>query len=150
MLNPKQFDPGKNPKQLRMFMTASEIKGLVNTSKDIQGSETMDDMWKRKVGESKNRDNLYDNLIRDGYKGTPVPISHEDYTDHGGTKNEDIRLIDGHHRVASMEHIDPKAYIPVVHSTWSREGYYADKAKRIQAKLPPTQFDTSDYDSSAL
>ena len=117
-LNPNQFDPGKNPKQLRMFMTAPEIMGLVNTSKDVHGSETMDDMWKRKLGESKNRDNLYDSLATRGYRGMPLWISHEDFTEHDGPQDEEIRLMDGHHRVASMAQIDPNAWIPVTHSTF--------------------------------
>ena len=143
MLNPKQFDPGKNPKQLRMLMTAPEIMGLVNTSKDLVGNETMDRLWERKLKETKSgRDThgggLYNKIVEKGYQGDPIPIKHEDFTQYDDPPSIDIRLMDGHHRVASMAQIDPNAWIPVIHSTW--RSMDMSEAREKKANLNKDQF----------
>jgi hypothetical protein len=122
-LNPLQFDPGQNPKQLRMLMTAPEIKAYLNESGDLKTNETMEDLWKRKLEESKvkkGRDpitappgsGIYRSLKRNGYDGPPIYIGH--FNSPSGLNDKRL-LADGHHRVASMAEIDPNAWIPVTH-----------------------------------
>jgi len=138
-LNSNQFDPGKNPNQLRMLMTAPEIMGLVNTSKDLVGNETMDRLWERKLKETKSgRDThgggLYDKIVKKGYQGDPIPIKHEDFTQYDNPPSIDIRLTDGHHRVAAMAEADPNQWIPVVHKTWRGMDAYDEMDRKIQQR----------------
>ena len=94
--------------QLPMFMTGHEIKEHYGSSERDSG-ETEKDVWDRKLTESKvdegydsESNSLYDSIKKHGVK-SPVEILHD-------------RVWDGHHRVASSAHANPKAFIPLEHS----------------------------------
>lgn len=115
-------DPGKDPNQLRMFMTPKEIHGIVNESYDRHfpdksrtgQMETLDEMWERKLEESrvprdpqKHGSGSYSLLSKAGWDWDfKVPIQMHEST---------VRLTNAHHRIAAMLDIDPDALIPVTH-----------------------------------
>jgi hypothetical protein len=146
-----------------MFMTASEIMKATNTSKDLQGNETMDDLWKRKLKESKDETGtrsagLFDKIASEGYRGDPIELDHDDssvFTSHlpesvgssGSsptfdkksnmyvTEHKKTQLMDGHHRVATMAEADPNAWIPVTHKT-RKQQFGGFKAPRMESTEP--------------
>jgi len=92
-----QFD------QLKLFMTPEEIKGYVNTSGDLYDGETMDQMWERKVEESKApRDTGHGSGVYDALSGGK-PILSTVTALHTSRGSE---LEDKHHRVAAQADID--------------------------------------------
>lgn len=95
--------------QLPMYMTGPEIKEHYSSSERDSG-ETEKDVWDRKLTESKVDENydqdsksLYDSIKKHGVHN-PVEILND-------------RVWDGHHRVASSAHANPKALIPLEHVT---------------------------------
>jgi hypothetical protein len=97
---------GPQFEQLKLFMTPAEIKGYVNTSSDLRsdGSENMEQLWDRKVEESKRpRDygpgsGVYDALSAGKPILGTVTVLHR--------SSGDSELEDKHHRVAAQADID--------------------------------------------
>lgn len=94
---------GPQFEQLKMFMTPAEIKGYVTTSSDLRTGETMDQLWDRKVRESKRpRDygpgsGVYDALSSNKPILGTVTVLHS---------SPGSELEDKHHRVAAQAEID--------------------------------------------
>jgi hypothetical protein len=129
-----------NPKQLKLFMTPDEIMESVSDSVDRAGSytdvdyetgeqitvpeETMEDLWKTKLAESKGRrqpTSLYNSIKEHGVQ-RHVTLQME----HDGS----LTMGQGHHRVAAAADIAKKTgrqiYIPVIYDDdWS----YSDSAE---------------------
>lgn len=97
---------GPQFEQLKLFMTPAEIKDYVNTSSDLRsdGSENMEQLWDRKVEESKRpRDHgpgsgVYDALSAGKPILGDVTVIHR--------RSGDSELEDKHHRVAAQAEID--------------------------------------------
>jgi hypothetical protein len=138
---------GPQFEQLKMLMTGTEIKNRVEDSYDrnplystspyhdsygdpipLQDAgggdaiETMDEMWDRKLTESKQPQytthgaGVYDSIKEHGFTRGASPITINMDSAKG------VVLNDGHHRVASAAALDKEGhenYIPVTH----REGY---------------------------
>lgn len=117
--------------QLGMFMPARALKARVQQSDDLEGRETMDQMWARKSKEAAlpagteyrapygyddadtttHGTGVRDSMMAKGYDGPPISVSHEG--ERGGTM-----VWDGHHRVAvaaelnldvAVEHSNPES-----------------------------------------
>ena len=104
-----------NYQPLQMFMPAGELRKMPSAQVEMGHS------WKEILLESRDRrpyhgvhhpsppegsPTLYED-IRDKGVHTPVELSR--------TLTEEISLRHGHHRVASMAHIDPEREVPVEH-----------------------------------
>jgi hypothetical protein len=107
--------------QLKLFMTPQEIKGWITDSTDRSPGETLDQMWDRKVTESKkpqgsnsHGSGVYD-AVSSGNNILPsvtlIPFRKNEY--------EEARNVigDGHHRVAAMADFADKSgkqsFVPV-------------------------------------
>lgn len=113
-LNPQQFH------QLPMFASGTDVKSAVTDSSDrLANTESMDQMWSRKEAESrKPRDTghgagVYDSMKGNGYVGygeiDKVPVLYA---------NDQVRLVDGHHRVAAAAALDSEGqdtWVPLRH-----------------------------------
>lgn len=92
----------QQPTQLQLFASGKDIKNTVTNSFDRGGTETMDQMWDRKLDESKvegggHGAGVFD-YVRSNPGGTkPVDINFTPNSD--GT--DSVSMADGHHRVAS-------------------------------------------------
>ena len=112
--------PQRDPEQLKMFMSAREIRaGYQGSDYDRQKTypsgepsrlETDDELFDRKTVESttKDWDNLYGRIADEGVTH-PVHLSHQ----FGSQGKKQIG--EGHHRIAASEHIDPDRLMPVLH-----------------------------------
>lgn len=95
--------------QLPMFMTAKEIRSNFAVDEDKYKTGDIDDsgVWQRALKESKekygNKESRYQIFKKEGVK-TPVEL---------GRVQGEPTIYDGHHRVASMEKIDPHKLLPV-------------------------------------
>jgi len=93
--------------QLPMFMTAPEIKEHFTPHEDeYEQYEEPHTLWERKLGESKetpykNGKSRYTVFKEEGVKN-PVDLRHDT-----------AEIYNGHHRIASMEKIDPKRLMAV-------------------------------------
>jgi hypothetical protein len=122
--------PHLRGEQLKLFMTAHELKNSLSDSVDLQPSyidyddegntiqvpdQTMDDLWEQKLDESKYKpraqsSSLYDSIAQRGVRKhvTLVPDGK------GG-----LTMGQGHHRVAAAADIAEKTgrqmYIPVIY-----------------------------------
>ena len=120
----------KDPNQLQMLMTGTELKGSITDSNDrdsVRG-ETMDRMWERKTDESKQpkdtghgagihesidtqgfRPELNVGITDDpGYHGA-VDLVHESTYRNGLSKNQqktNTKVYDGHHKIAAAADIE--------------------------------------------
>jgi hypothetical protein len=100
--------------QLAMYMTAPEIKNKYSVHvEEMEDSNVTDEgtLWNKKLKESRQRSgnpkSRYEIFKKEGVQ-SPVEIGYSrDYPE--GYIGE------GHHRVASMEKIDPNKLIPVTH-----------------------------------
>lgn len=135
-----------NPRQLKLFMTAQEVMDSVSDSVDRMGSytdvdhdtgeqiqvpaETMDDLWKQKLSESKGggafgRVPLYDSIKE---KGVQRHVTLQTNPDGSLTMGQ------GHHRVAAAADIAKKTgrqmYVPVIYDD---EWWYSDSGEYRQA-----------------
>jgi hypothetical protein len=119
-----------NPKQLRMFIPAGELRQMGISPYDAQHSETgqqrpHDAVWEEKIDEA-SRSGLEESIRSTGVH-TPVNIYHlgenEDPTvvlDYDAETGRDVTgslspttIAHGHHRVASAALVDPSMLIPV-------------------------------------
>jgi polysaccharide deacetylase 2 family uncharacterized protein YibQ len=148
-----------NPKQLKLFMTPDEIMESVSDSVDRAGSytvvgyetggqitvpeETMEDLWKTKLAESKGRrqpTSLYNSIKEHGVQ-RHVTLQME----HDGS----LTMGQGHHRVAAAADIAKKTgrqiYIPVAYDDdWG----YSDSAEYRKAyphNVNPVGFDDKGF-----
>lgn len=106
------------PYQLRLYMTADELMNI-RAHDSSKGTSLKDDpeMYQYKLAESKpsrrpraaQNESLYESIAREGVK-TPVRIWAYRINKNSGW-NE--LLVNGHHRVASANDIDPQMWIPV-------------------------------------
>lgn len=123
------------PEQLKLFMTGTELRNRVNFSMDalkkegpfsdpkvpVPHDETLDDMWARKVEESKvprtmgeHGSGTYESIDRLGWRAPdPVTLRYE-------TGSGSARIGDAHHRIAAAADIEAQTgrqiYIPVEHT----------------------------------
>lgn len=105
----KHFDLGHHlaAGQLPMFMTASEIKQNFYPHEDeYHDHEEAHNVWNRKLRESqqtpyKGKTSRYNIFKKEGVKD-PVELRHDT-----------SEIYNGHHRIASMEKIDPKRLMAV-------------------------------------
>ena len=113
--------------QLGFYMTAEELKKGITHSYD-RGGRWLDDLWDRKLQESKTgavrnarytptRDrgtnNLYSSIKEKGVQKL-VEVAHPRK---GAKEGENgLHLVEGHHRVAAAHDIDPNMLIPVTHT----------------------------------
>lgn len=118
---------GTQFEQLSMITPAQEVKSRITGSGDLDGNETLDEMWDRKLDEAKapgmvqltdvqwqggrgvrvpvgepypNRAHgagTFDSIQQKGYDGPPITLEHFTKND-GGVDNY---LRDGHHRLAA-------------------------------------------------
>jgi len=111
-------------RQLAMFIPAKDLMTAAPHAGDLQryagGVETEGELWDRKLGESKSRNwnlshghktlwegqGLHESIASEGVRD-PVRIMHRD--------NDDVSVVQGHHRIAAAHDIDPEMLIPVVH-----------------------------------
>lgn len=97
--------------QLPMFLTAHEIRShyAADEEKYEKGDTDPQDIWDRALKESKNKygekKSRYETFKKEGVK-TPITL---------GKVMGEPTIYDGHHRVASMEKIDPNRLLPVEH-----------------------------------
>jgi tetrahydromethanopterin S-methyltransferase subunit H len=107
-LSKKQFE------QLDMFKPAKELRGMHLSDVDVamnnsyyakDYNKTAKVVMARKVRQSK-RKGLHESIEKEGVK-TPVEI--------GQGYGPGVKVLDGHHRIASAMAIDPKMMIPVEH-----------------------------------
>ena len=111
-----------NPQQLQMFMPAGElIQGTpndlyagANTESGLWASK--DELWEVKLEESKltrrppHQNRLYASIKSGGVK-QPVRIR-TGSTGYVGDGKE-LTIVDGHHRVAAANDIDPQMEVPI-------------------------------------
>lgn len=106
--------------QLAMYMTAPEIKNKYDVHwEEIEAADAKDDsdLWDTKLKESKMRfgqtnsgskkPSRYETFKKEGVQN-PVEIGYSKEYPKG-------YIGEGHHRVASMEKINPNALLPVTH-----------------------------------
>lgn len=118
-------NPGDNPDQLQLFMTPSELMKKITYSydriyDDYGVYESMDDLWSRKLKESKVEEvpgywqhgaGIHKLLATSGWNWDHrVPLAHTKY---GNDGTWETRISNAHHRVASANEIDPNMLIPV-------------------------------------
>lgn len=114
------------PKQLKMFMSAREIKSEYDTNPhEPQDGESVDDMWYRKNYESWER-NITPSVMKFGVQ-EPVRLA----------ENKGL-IADGYHRVAASESVDRDQLMPVLHHDTVRA---AVRAKIFQPWTPDHQLD---------
>lgn len=98
--------------QMKLFMSAREVKNWITDSTDRSPNETLDDMWKRKLRESKSPRGanvhgagVYD-AVSEGKSILPdltlIPYRKDAF---GDAKNV---IGDGHHRIAAMADVEAK------------------------------------------
>jgi hypothetical protein len=96
-----------NPNQLRLFMTARELREHFDPSwGDFEGDETAEQLWDRKLQASKDN-GLYDDIKDIGVR---VPVTITENPDGSEFKPE---VKGGHHRIAAAYDINPDMEIPV-------------------------------------
>ena len=100
--------------QLDMFKPAKELRGMHLSDVDVAMNnsyyvkdykKTAKVVMARKVRESK-RSGLHNSI---GYSGVQKPV------EIGQGYGPGVKVLDGHHRIASAMAIDPKMMIPVEH-----------------------------------
>ena len=119
----------KQWEQLPMYMTAGEIKSIVNSSAD-PGGDNMESLWHQKLYEAKTGAirnaryvptrarkgaTLYDSIKSKGVQ-KPVELNRNNKDTRFSKKG--YSLSEGHHRVAAAADINPNMLIPVEHSEW--------------------------------
>lgn len=105
--------------QLPMFMTSTEIRNnfAVDEDKYKPGDTDDSNVWKRALKESKTKypgekTSRYQEFKQNGVQ-TPIEL--------GKVQGEPM-IYDGHHRIASMEKIDPNRLLPVeFHKEYMKE-----------------------------
>jgi hypothetical protein len=110
------------PEQLKLFMTADEIKGRVNASPDQRSYESMPQLWDRKWRQSDMIHDTFDDegegtgptlresIATKGYQEQkPITLLHTDF--------DDAILPDAHHRVEVMSRLHPDQFLNVQHSS---------------------------------
>jgi hypothetical protein len=138
---------GPQFEQLKMFMTPAEIKGYVTTSGDLKPGENMDQLWDRKLQESKQpRDTGHGGGVHEALSsGTPILNDVDVLFDHRRTL-----LTDKHHRVAAQADIDAatgkETLIPVRHHGDSGIPQPPKPPKKVEKRsyLPPKPMDTQE------
>lgn len=112
-----------NPHQLKLFMTGMELKNSITYSGDRNDDETLDDMWNRKVEESKETRGVhgagtYESIREHGWKpegrydDKQIPVRYS-------KSKSSMRIANGHHRVAAAADIEEKTgkltFFPLSH-----------------------------------
>jgi len=130
-------DSALEPQQMKLFMTGTELKNSLTDSIDrnpIGGfGGTMDNMWKRKLRESKGEayhgGGTYKSIKENGWVGPGPGIHHS--TIPGGIPawdKEDTQVDDAHHRIAAAADIEAKSkgkrqiFIPTTNRYQFRRG----------------------------
>lgn len=110
-----------NPKQLRLFISARELREQFDPNwGDFEGEETEpEQVWDRKLSASKET-GLYDDIQDIGVR---IPVTITGNPDGSGFNPE---VMGGHHRIAAAYDINPDMEIPVnyddnVSSAWDVE-----------------------------
>ncbi|NBX50731.1 hypothetical protein EBT25_12520 [bacterium] len=107
------------PYQMKLFMQAKELMGM--PAGDLQGSPLAGSyLASKKLRESKegsatgtrlgvlgDQPTLYDDIKK---RGVQSPVTLEMYP---GDTSWNVQIMDGHHRVATANDIDPNMHIPV-------------------------------------
>lgn len=111
----------KDPNQLQAVMTGTELKGTITQSYDRRTSESLDEMWGRKLQESKapkdtgHGAGIHESLSTKGFRPELNAWSGYDRDDNPGYRgainveheSRDRRhLDDGHHKVAAAADIE--------------------------------------------
>ena len=115
---------GPQFEQLKLFMTPAEVKDRVTTSGDLEPGETMDQMWDRKVEQSKApRDTGHGSGVYDALsEGKPILDSVNVHfgTYMGEGKRSDTFIPNKHHRIAAQADIDAttgkETFVPIEYS----------------------------------
>lgn len=102
----QQLDAG----QLPMFLTSNEIRGHFTVDDEKYEPGDIDDsgVWKRALKESKTKypgetTSRFQQFKKEGVQ-TPIEL---------GRVGGEPMIYDGHHRIASMDKIDPNRLLPV-------------------------------------
>jgi hypothetical protein len=112
-----------HPQQMKLFMTGTELKGEITSSIDRAPMQSMDDMWKRKLRESKGEHwhggGTHASLKERGWVGPGPELFHT--TIPGAIPEwdkEELGVSDAHHRIAAAADIEKRSkgkrqiYIP--------------------------------------
>lgn len=132
-----------NPNQLKMFMSAHEIKGEYQPlDGDRSGYETDDEVWERKLDEATNNRTHWDD---DEGVLTRYPATQTEHIrQHGVTQPVHLgsgnswgdsnkrQVAGGHHRIAVMGHLNPDQLMPVLHHT----GFHAAISDQTNQAYP--------------
>lgn len=142
-----------NPKQLKLFMPAQELMNSVSDSVDraweyedvdpdtgdtvIVPEETMSDLWKIKLAESKARGSFQKSSLYDSIKKEGVQRHVTLQTNADGS----LTMGQGHHRVAAAADISKRTgrqmYVPVIYDddwAYSDTKEYRDSYPEVSAK----------------
>lgn len=130
------------PEQMSLFMTGTELKGAITQSIDRAPMQSMDDMWKRKVRESKgdayHGGGTHASLKANGWVGpgpelfhTVIPGAIPEFN------KQELGVSDAHHRIAAAADIEQRSkgkrtiFIP----TWNRS-QFTRGGDRQQPQIP--------------
>ena len=102
------------PEQMKLFMSGTELKGSLTNSIDRAPMQSMDDMWKRKLRESKSESyhggGTHASLKEHNWVGpgpglyhTTIPGAIPEWS------KEDTQVDDAHHRIAAAADIEAKS-----------------------------------------
>lgn len=124
-------DPN-TPFQLPLFMTGTELKGVITHSIDKGPFETMDQMWESKTRRSKGRGRhgggTYSSLLKDGWQPQTDERAVNLWHRHKRPVKElpswdsaEIAVSNAHHRIAAAADMEEKGkrtiYFPVLHES---------------------------------
>lgn len=128
-----------NPDQLKMFMSANEIKGQYQPlDGDREGYEDDNEVWDRKLSEASAPKPYYDMAHEKVVLNSGSHLDH--LKTHGVTQPVHLgneygssgrrEVVGGHHRVAVMSHLSPDQLMPVLHheDIWEAQSPVMHKA----------------------
>ena len=122
-----------HPVQMKLFMTGTELKSEITQSIDRAPMQSMGDMWKRKLRESKGEayhgGGTHASLKAQGWVGpgpelfhTIIPGAIPEWT------KQELGVSDAHHRIAAAADIEAKSkgkrniWIPTTNRSQFRRG----------------------------
>jgi len=122
-----------HPEQMRLFMTGTELKSSLTDSIDRAPMQSMGDMWKRKLRESKgdayHGGGTYASLKDRGWVGEGPGLYHTVLPGAIPEFNrQELRVDDAHHRIAAAADIEAKSkgkrtiWIPTTNRSQFRRG----------------------------
>lgn len=103
------------PEQLKLFMTGTELKGAITDSIDRAPAQSMDDMWKTKLRQSKRSgmghgNDTYSSLKENGWQGPGPGLLHRvQFSPVSDWDTDHLSVDDAHHRIAAAADIEAKS-----------------------------------------